>query len=85
MLKRQARYRCFIALVDSKGFLEVVSGSCSGLIDTRHRGKNGFGFDPLFLIPRYNKTFGELDPAIKARISHRARALKKVKKVLQGY
>ena len=85
MAKRQARYRCFIALVDSKGFLKVISGSCSGLIAKRHFGKNGFGYDPLFFIPRYNKTFGELDPAIKAQISHRARALKKVKKVLQEY
>ncbi|HNV24174.1 MAG TPA: XTP/dITP diphosphatase [Candidatus Omnitrophota bacterium] len=83
--KRQARYRCFIALADTKGFLKVVSGSCLGLIEKRHRGKNGFGYDPLFFIPRYNKTFGELDPAIKAQISHRARALQKAKKVLQEY
>ena len=83
--KRQARYRCFIALADTKGFLKVVAGSCSGFIEKRHRGKNGFGYDPLFFIPRYQKTFGELDPAIKAQISHRARALKKVKKVLLKY
>ena len=85
MKKRQARYRCFMALMDPKGFLKVVSGSCSGFIETRYRGKNGFGYDPLFFVPRYKKTFGELDPAIKAKISHRAKALEKVKKALQGY
>jgi XTP/dITP diphosphohydrolase len=83
--KRQARYRCCVALVDGEGILDVVSGSCSGIITTRSRGRNGFGYDPLFLIPRYEKTFGELDPAIKARISHRARALKKVRSVLVKY
>ena len=83
--KRQARYRCFAALVDGQRIIDVVSGSCAGLIALRGRGKNGFGYDPLFFLPRYNKTFGELDPAIKARISHRARALSKVKKVLKKY
>ncbi|MBI5024797.1 MAG: XTP/dITP diphosphatase [Candidatus Omnitrophica bacterium] len=83
--KRQARYRCFAALVDGKGVIDVVNGSCAGLVALRGRGKNGFGYDPLFFLPRYNKTFGELAPAIKARISHRARALSKVKKVLKKY
>ena len=98
--KRQARYRCFAALVDGqpacpaerdllgrtgRRIIDVVSGSCAGFIALRGRGKNGFGYDPLFFLPRYNKTFGELDPAIKARISHRAKALSKVKKVLKKY
>ena len=84
--KRQARYRCFAALVDpKKKIIDIVSGACSGVITTQARGKNGFGYDPLFLIKRYGKTFGELDPAIKARISHRARALNKVKKLLTLY
>lgn len=83
--KRQARYRCFAALVDGKGIIDVVSGTCAGLIALRGRGNNGFGYDPLFFLPRYNKTFGELDLAIKAKISHRARALSKVKKVLKKY
>lgn len=85
LAKRQARYQCFAALVDKKSILDVVSGQCSGVITDHARGTNGFGYDPYFLIKRYGKTFGELDPAIKAKISHRARALKKVKKVLEGY
>ena len=80
--KRQARYRCFAALADEKGVVGVVSGSCSGLIATRHKGKNGFGYDPLFLIPRYGKTFGELPSEIKAKMSHRSHALQKIKKFL---
>lgn len=78
MHKRQARYRCVIALVNAKGEeLGMVQGTCSGYITTREIGTNGFGFDPLFLLKRYNKTFGQLPPQLKAKISHRARALKK--------
>jgi XTP/dITP diphosphohydrolase len=83
--KRQARYRCCAALVDGKGIIDVVSGQCSGLIALRPKGKNGFGYDPLFFLPRYHGTFGELDPSIKTKISHRSRALKKIKISLQQY
>ena len=82
--KRQARYRCFVALADKGGLIDVVSGSCGGLIATRHFGKNGFGYDPLFFIPRYKKTFGELDPTIKAQMSHRANAFKKLQNILKA-
>jgi len=81
--KRQARYRCCAALVNGQGIIDVISGSCSGLITFKSKGKNGFGYDPLFYIPRYAKTFGQLEPDIKAKISHRARALKKVRKILK--
>jgi len=83
--KRVARYRCFAALVDGKRIIDVVDGTCSGLIALRPLGKNGFGYDPLFYLPRYKKTFGQLDPAIKAKISHRAKAMKKVRKILERY
>ena len=80
---RQARYRCVIALVNAKGQeLGVVQGTCSGYVTTRDIGENGFGFDPLFLLKRYNKTFGQLPPQLKAKISHRARALKKFRLLL---
>ena len=83
--KRQARYRCFAALSDGDKLIGVVDGSCGGLIIDKRRGTNGFGYDPLFLIPRYKKTFGELDPSVKAKISHRARALKKLKILIAKY
>ena len=83
MHKRQARYRCVIALVNAKGQeLGIVQGTCSGYITTREQGRNGFGFDPLFLLKHYNKTFGQLPPELKAKISHRARALKKFRLLL---
>jgi len=83
--QRQARYRCWIALVVGTEVLEVVGGSCGGVISFYSKGKNGFGYDPLFYIPRHEKTFGQLDPAIKARISHRARAFKRLRIVLEKY
>ncbi|MBF0484641.1 MAG: XTP/dITP diphosphatase [Candidatus Omnitrophica bacterium] len=83
--KRQACYRCFIAIVDGEQLVASVNGKCQGLIALEPKGKNGFGYDPLFFIPRYRKTFGELDPKIKARISHRAIALKKLKKFLREW
>ncbi len=81
--KRQARYRCVVALVDANGQeLGVVQGTCSGYVTTREKGRHGFGFDPLFLLKRYNKTFGQLPATLKAKISHRARALKKFRLLL---
>ncbi|MDP8212704.1 MAG: XTP/dITP diphosphatase [Candidatus Zapsychrus exili] len=85
LARREARYRCFVAIVDAKRIVDVASGSCSGLIAKKSVGKNGFGYDPLFFLPKYDKTFGELDPSIKAKISHRARALKKTKKIIESY
>lgn len=83
--RRQARYRCYAALVDGRRIVGLFSGQCGGLITRKARGKNGFGYDPYFLVKRYDRTFGELDPAIKAKISHRARTFKKVKRSLQEY
>ena len=81
--QRQARYRCCIALAEGNDVVGVVNGSCSGFISERARGTNGFGYDPLFLVPRYQKTFGELDPSIKSCLSHRAKALGKLKALLE--
>ncbi len=83
--KRGARYRCFAALADAEKLIDVVSGTCAGLIALRSKGKNGFGYDPLFYLTRYQKTFGELPPRIKSKISHRSRALKKLKKIIREY
>lgn len=83
--KRTARYQCYIALVKGDEVIAEVSGSCEGRIVLEARGTNGFGYDPYFLIPEYEKTFGELDPSIKAQISHRAKALRHLKEALQGF
>lgn len=83
--KRRARYRCLAALAEGEEVIGVAEGRCSGLIARREKGSNGFGYDPLFYLPRYRKTFGELDPDVKSRISHRARALAKIKDLLSRY
>ncbi len=83
--KRQARYRCFIALADGQRLIGVVNGSCQGLMARRSKGQNGFGYDPLFYLPRFGKTFGELSLEVKSTISHRAKAMKKFKILLKKY
>jgi len=83
--RRQARYRCAVALADGKGLVGVVSGSCQGVIGERSRGTTGFGYDPLFVIPRFGKTFAELGTEIKHKMSHRSCALKKAQRLLKSY
>ncbi|MFH0753863.1 MAG: XTP/dITP diphosphatase [Candidatus Omnitrophota bacterium] len=83
--KRSARYRCAMALADKDALIDVVEGTCEGFITSQRCGSNGFGYDPLFLIPSYQRTFGELDLAIKHTLSHRANALHKFLKLLENY
>jgi XTP/dITP diphosphohydrolase len=77
--ERTARYECHMALADpSGGILATASGRCEGRIAGQLRGRGGFGYDPLFIVPEYHATFGELGPAVKTVISHRARALRQL-------
>lgn len=74
--QRDAYYVCVAVLSDPDGNLVAVAeGRCHGRIVTEPRGSEGFGYDPLFLIPEYHKTFGELHPIVKAALSHRAKAI----------
>ena len=77
--KRQACYRCVVALVFPSGREEVAEGRCRGFIALEPKGNRGFGYDPLFYVPEYGKTMAELSSEIKNRISHRGRALVKLK------
>jgi XTP/dITP diphosphohydrolase len=83
--RRQARYRCAVAIADRGGLIDVTTGTCSGVIGFRPRGHYGFGYDPLFIIPKYKKTFAQLGPRIKHKMSHRYRALKEAKRIIQKY
>ncbi|MBU1124843.1 MAG: RdgB/HAM1 family non-canonical purine NTP pyrophosphatase [Candidatus Omnitrophica bacterium] len=83
--KRTAHYVCAVALVDAQGLVGLSEGICNGLISQVPAGNNGFGYDPLFMIPRYRKTFGQLDVAVKHSMSHRYRSLQKTKELLQKY
>ncbi|MBL7152039.1 MAG: XTP/dITP diphosphatase, partial [Candidatus Omnitrophica bacterium] len=83
--KRRAYYSCAVALADEDGLIGVVEGRCSGLIGFQLKGSHGFGYDPLFVIPKYKKTFAQLGEKIKHRMSHRYHALRKAKKILVKY
>ena len=81
-LKRDAYFACSIALV-TKNEKKTFSGKCYGLIDKEERGENGFGYDPLFYFPLYQKTFAELTSEEKNKVSHRANAVKLLKEWLE--
>lgn len=83
--KRKAYYVCAVALADKSGLLGIVEGKCFGRIDFSQKGSNGFGYDPLFMIPKYSKTFGELSERIKHKMSHRYHALKKARRLIEKY
>ena len=83
--RRKAHYYCSVALADKDRLLGVVQGSCSGMIGFEPKGNSGFGYDPLFMIPKFKKTFAQLGPQIKHKMSHRYRALSKAKKIILTY
>lgn len=76
---RAAHYACHAALADPSGrVVAVAEGTCWGRIAEAGSGAGGFGYDPLFIVTEYHRTFGELAPAVKALISHRGRALRAI-------
>jgi XTP/dITP diphosphohydrolase len=82
--QRAAYYVCTAALVDPAGDVKaVVEGRCHGVMIREARGSGGFGYDPLFLIREYHRTFGELTATVKHALSHRGRALAKLRPVLR--
>lgn len=75
--RRTARFRCVVALVWPGGAEETFEGSKEGYIALEPRGRNGFGYDPVFYAPELGKTFAEVEPEVKNRWSHRAEAAHK--------
>jgi XTP/dITP diphosphohydrolase len=82
--KRGARFKCVLAVVSPEGKEVVVEGSCGGRIGFKEVGKKGFGYDPLFVLPSYGKTMAQLTLEEKNRISHRGKALRKLRKIIEG-
>jgi XTP/dITP diphosphohydrolase len=77
--KRTAHYTCHAVLADPEGNVRAESeGTCGGRILFQAAGSGGFGYDPLFEIIEYHRTFGELSPAVKRVISHRSRAIRQL-------
>lgn len=82
-LERAAYYECCLVLANPEGVVKVVTGICEGLIVESERGRNGFGYDPLFLKHEYSETFAELGESTKNRISHRKKAVEKMLPTLE--
>jgi len=82
--ERSARFRCVAALAKPDGGVVTCEGVCEGIIAFEMKGESGFGYDPLFLLPEYGKTFAELGEEMKNKISHRARALGKIKEIINN-
>ena len=73
---------CTIHLLFRQKKPVCVLGKVDGYLSDKPRGKNGFGYDPIFIPNKKNKTFGEMKPSEKYKIDHRFKAFKKIKKFL---
>ncbi len=74
--KRSARFICTVALVSPQGRAEVFEGFCEGRMTLTQSGEEGFGYDSIFFLPAYRKTFAELSASEKNQISHRGQAIR---------
>jgi len=83
--QRTARFVCALSLAKPSGETLTVRGTMEGQIGFEQKGTNGFGYDPLFLIPALNQTAAELTKSEKAAISHRGQALKKLEAALTTF
>ena len=81
--QRGARFCCVIALVWPDGREATAEGICEGRITRAPRGKNGFGYDPIFWVIERGCTMAELAPEVKSAISHRARAASAARRILE--
>ena len=82
--ERTARFVCSIAAVMPNGEAYVEKAAMEGRIGYEERGENGFGYDPIFVLPEFGKTTGELSPEEKNQLSHRGKALRMMKEKLKG-
>ena len=83
--KRTAVFRCVVALATPDGHSWTASGVSSGVITEAPQGQGGFGYDPVFFVPKYQRTYAQIDPLEKNELSHRGRAARKAKILLQRY
>ncbi len=81
--KRTARFVCVITMVSSGGVI-TAKGECEGVINHAPKGKNGFGYDPVFYMKEYGKTTAEMSPDEKNAVSHRGKALKIFEEKVKG-
>lgn len=79
----RARFRSVLALASPEGKIDLAEGICSGEIIAEERGSGGFGYDPIFLVDKLDRTMAELNMAEKNRLSHRARAIEALMPILK--
>ena len=79
---RTARFVCSIAAIDMEGNETVVRETMEGYIGYKEAGENGFGYDPIFMLPEYGCTSAEISMEEKNKISHRGKALRKMMSIL---
>ncbi len=82
--ERTARFRCLIAIARNEDNVRSVEGTVEGRIAREPRGENGFGYDPVFLLPNRGLTAAELTPDEKHAVSHRGVAAQKARKLLES-
>ncbi len=75
---RNASFKCVISIAVPTGAALTYEGECQGVITQEPAGDNGFGYDPLFFYPEFNKTFAQLSIQEKGSVSHRGKALKEI-------
>lgn len=80
---RSAYFECCLALASPEGLKKISTGTCEGEIITEERGRNGFGYDSLFLKHDSRQTFAEVDELTKNKISHRRKAFEKLLSFLE--
>ncbi|BAQ61120.1 nucleoside 5-triphosphatase RdgB [Geminocystis sp. NIES-3708] len=82
---RNAQFVCAVAITNPEGEIIIqTEGICAGEILTEARGNNGFGYDPIFFVPEFNKTFAQMSPELKAKISHRGKAFTNLTPLLKS-
>ena len=81
--KRSAKFVCVLVLILPNSIQHIIREECQGEISFIPKGNYGFGYNPIFYVPEYDKTFAELDSKIKNNISHRGKALRKMVKILK--
>src|SRR5947209_7639039 len=80
-----ARFCCVITIAEPSGYHRSVEGIIEGVISEAPRGENGFGYDPIFLVPKLGKTTAEISPEHKNRISHRGQAARRARVLLEDW
>jgi len=83
--QRAARFRCVIAIATPKGVIDFCQGECHGIIAFEPKGEGGFGYDPIFFLPELGKTMAELTIEEKNEISHRGKAARRARQILERF